>query len=224
MTQLQQLQLENRPITSEVTRKHTISTNDQSIANKKQKLQNSALPPSLPDKTSPQSQVYLQNNTKFNTISKKRLEKELKDIEIESKKNSDFPYSLGPVDTTNLYHWNAMILGPEIWGGDGISPYAGGVFFIDITIPEDYPFKSPKFKFITRTYHPNIIENRIIELEYLKEWTPEKTLCGTMNKIIDLFAYPDAENSLNPEAAHLYKTNRERFKDIARDWTNKYAL
>ena len=74
--------------------------------------------------------------------------------------------SAGPVGD-DLFHWQATIMGPED------SPYSGGVFFLNIHFPADYPFKPPKVSFTTRIYHCNINANGGICLDILKDqWSP----------------------------------------------------
>jgi ubiquitin-protein ligase len=61
--------------------------------------------------------------------------------------------------------------------GPGDSPYSGGVFFLSIHFPTDYPFKPPKVNFTTRIYHPNINSNGSICLDILRDqWSPALTI------------------------------------------------
>ena len=61
--------------------------------------------------------------------------------------------------------------------GPGDSPYSGGVFFVMIHFPPDYPFKPPKVQFQTKVYHPNVNSQGSICLDILKEqWSPALTI------------------------------------------------
>jgi len=50
----------------------------------------------------------------------------------------------------NMRYFNVMILGPSQ------SPYEGGVFKLELFLPEEYPMAPPKVRFLTKIYHPNI--------------------------------------------------------------------
>jgi ubiquitin-protein ligase len=122
------------------------------------------------------------------------------------------------------------------------SPYSGGVFFLAIHFPTDYPFKPPKVNYTTRIYHPNINSNGSICLDILRDqWSPALTISKGMYLIMLQFQYisnaetvllsicsmltdPNPDDPLVPEIAHVYKTDRSRYESTAREWTRKYAI
>ena len=50
----------------------------------------------------------------------------------------------------NMSNWNVKIPGPKG------SPYEGGKFVVNLDFTDNYPFKCPKIKFVTKIYHPNV--------------------------------------------------------------------
>lgn len=104
------------------------------------------------------------------------------------------------------------------------SPYSGGVYFLTIHFPTDYPFKPPKISFTTRIYHPNINSNGSICLDILRDqWSPALTVSKVLLSICSLLTDPNPDDPLVPEIAQTYKTNRQRYDETAREWTRKYA-
>ncbi|KAL0490665.1 ubiquitin conjugating enzyme E2 [Acrasis kona] len=143
----------------------------------------------------------------------KRIQKELKDLQKDPPANC----SAGP-NSDDLFHWSATIMGPAD------TPYAGGLFFLDIHFPTDYPFKPPKIQFRTRVYHPNINNNGGICLDILKDqWSPALTISKVLLSICSLLNEPNPDDPLMPEIARDFKINRAKFNNTAKEWTTKYA-
>ena len=78
--------------------------------------------------------------------STRRIQKELADLAVDQPPNC----SAAPIAKDNLYEWLGTIMGPEG------SPYHGGIFYLNIAFPVDYPFKAPVIRFNTKIYHCNI--------------------------------------------------------------------
>lgn len=120
-------------------------------------------------------------------MAQKRIQKELLEIE---KDQSIINFSVCLIDE-NQFHWQATIIGPEG------SPYADGVFTLNIDIPQDYPLRPPKIFFITKIYHPNVTSNGSICLDLLKDsWVPNLTISKALIAIYTLLGHPEPENPL----------------------------
>ena len=143
----------------------------------------------------------------------RRIEREHADFMKDAPENC----SAGPRGD-NLFIWDAMILGPTD------SPFAGGVFHLEIHFPSEYPFKPPKVTFLTKIYHPNISSQGAICLDILKnQWSPALTVSKVLLSICSLLTDPNPKDPLVPDIANQYMQNIELYNQTARNWTLMYA-
>ncbi|KAH7337276.1 ubiquitin-conjugating enzyme/RWD-like protein [Rhizoctonia solani] len=119
----------------------------------------------------------------------------------------------------NPFHLCGSFPGPED------TPYQGGIYQVDIVIPDSYPFQPVKMKFITKVYHPNISSaSGAICLDILKDaWSPVLTLKSTLISLQSLLCSPEPNDPQDAEVAKHYLTSRSSFNDTARYWAEIYA-
>jgi ubiquitin-conjugating enzyme (huntingtin interacting protein 2) len=90
----------------------------------------------------------------------------------------------------NIQHLRGYIRGPAE------SPYSNSNFVLDIQIPDQYPFKPPNVKFMTRLWHPNVSSaTGAICLDILKDnWAASMTLRTVLLSIQALLTLPEPKD------------------------------
>ncbi|GMH12120.1 hypothetical protein Nepgr_013961 [Nepenthes gracilis] len=118
----------------------------------------------------------------------------------------------------NMRYFNVMILGPSQ------SPYEGGVFKLELFLPEEYPMAPPKVRFLTKIYHPNIDKLGRICLDILKDkWSPALQIRTVLLSIQALLSAPNPDDPLSENIAKHWKTNEAEAVETAKEWTRLYA-
>ena len=99
----------------------------------------------------------------------------------------------------NINNLKSTLVGPKN------SPYEGGIFVLDLIIPQDYPFSPPKITMITNIYHPNIASSGKIQLDVLNNsWSPEMTIPKAILFVQDLLLKPIVKDAVNRDIAKNY--------------------
>lgn len=79
------------------------------------------------------------------SVAQKRLFHEYKNLAT----NPPEGITAGPVNEDDMFHWEAVIQGPEG------TPYEDGVFVAELKFPKDYPLSPPTMRFLGGVWHPN---------------------------------------------------------------------
>ena len=121
----------------------------------------------------------------------------------------------------NLRYFNVLISGPTESPYDGAVPApppprapradptsAGGIFKLELFLPEDYPMAPPKVRFLTKIFHPNVDKLGRICLDILKDkWSPALQIRTVLLSIQALLSAPNPDDPLDNNVAELWKKN-----------------
>eukprot|EP00698_Gefionella_okellyi_P009777 TRINITY_DN2505_c0_g1_i1.p1 TRINITY_DN2505_c0_g1~~TRINITY_DN2505_c0_g1_i1.p1 ORF type:complete len:212 (+),score=42.95 TRINITY_DN2505_c0_g1_i1:301-936(+) len=123
---------------------------------------------------------------------------------------------------------NLNVLEAQIDGPDD-TPYAKGIFKLEVIVPDRYPFEPPRIRFITPIYHPNIDSGGLICLNTLNlppkgVWTPSLNIPAVLTTIHQLMADPNPDDGLMVEITTEYRNNRLQFLEKARRCTQQFAI
>eukprot|EP00298_Acanthocystis_sp_HF-20_P004995 c15288_g1_i1.p1 GENE.c15288_g1_i1~~c15288_g1_i1.p1 ORF type:complete len:237 (+),score=84.77 c15288_g1_i1:71-712(+) len=150
------------------------------------------------------------------SIPETRIAKEITDL----KDSTLCGVSAAPINANDTTKWKGIIEGPSG------TPYEGGKFVVNITLPEQYPFAPPKMKFETRLWHPNVSsQTGAICLDILKDqWSPALTIRTALQSLQALLSAPVPDDPQDAVVAKMYMENKALFDKTAKQWTEQHAI
>ena len=154
-----------------------------------------------------------------------KITKEYKDINRNPIANCGV--TVGLFDESNFRKWRVSLVGPRD------SPYKGGLFYLSIDFPNEYPLKSPEVCFITPIYHVNVNPKAPkfqgaeplghVCISTLNWWKPEYTMREVLTNIFALFYLGNPDSPYGLDRANEYRNNRAVYEEKIKKFTRKYA-
>ena len=131
---------------------------------------------------------------------------------------------VGMPDSNNPYLWQCTMLGPTD------TSFAGGLFYLKIIFPIDYPTKAPEVLFVTPIYHVNV--NHIkqptcplghICISTLNFWNPDTKIREILTNIFALFYMGNPQSPYGIDRQSEMLNTPQIFEQKIKYFTNKYA-
>ena len=104
--------------------------------------------------------------------------------------------------------------------------FEDGVFIVKLEFPQDYPLNSPKMKFRSDLFHPNIYPDSRVCISILhppgndplgyesssERWSPVQSIEKILFSVMSMMAEPHTESPANVDAAKMWREDKEFFK------------
>ena len=153
----------------------------------------------------------------------KRLKDELK--ELKSNPIANIGVTVGLVNEDNIFEWQCTLKGPND------TSYRGGLFYLRVNFPDNYPNKPPEVTFRTPIYHLNINPRNSqteklghVCINTLNWWKPEYKMKEVLTNIFALFYMANPQSPYGVDRAKEFNGNRALYEQKAQHFTQVYAL
>lgn len=155
--------------------------------------------------------------------SEEKLKKEFNEFLI--KPNTCLGCTAGLFKPDDYFNWKISFIGPKD------TPYKGGLFFVRIEFPEDYPKSAPRINFITPIYHLQVWPYKSksadtlghVNKKALYYWKPDSSAREIITKLYAIFYLNNDDNPYLKDRVKEYRNNRDLFNSKASYFTKKYA-
>lgn len=153
----------------------------------------------------------------FSTIPKTTLQRICNDLS--ECQTQDKSVTAHVRDESNLFRCIGTIEGPPD------TPYARRRFYLDISLPFNYPYDPPEVFFSTKIFHPNVSFHggRICLDTLSKGWSPATTLRSLLVSIQSFLNDPNPDDPLNLDAATLYLDNPREYQRQAKQYAERFG-
>ena len=130
------------------------------------------------------------------------------------------------------YEWVDMNSEPDADGTIRIfvmppddTPFAGGLFSINLKVPDIYPQKPPEVSFNTRIWHPLVDwdSGRICQDFFREGWEVREGPTGLLARIRSFFYVGKVHSAVNFEAAEQLSRGDGSYEEQVRAETVRYA-
>ena len=157
----------------------------------------------------------------------KKIKEELKDLNENPIAN--IGVTIGLPDENNIFEWQCSLLGPRD------TSYNGGLFFLKVKFPDDYPTKPPEVCFKTPIYHININPHKPktqekgaeglghVCISTLNWWKDTYTMREVLVNIFGLFYMANPDSPYGMERADEFRFDRAVYEEKVKYFTKKYA-